>query len=165
MPMTSQFHLAQTNIATGRAPLEDPGMQGFVDRLESLNALADASPGFVWRLQTDDGDATAIQVFDNPLILFNLSIWTSVESLEAYVYKSNHVEAVKKRAEWFEKPARAPFALWWIPVGHVPDELEAKERLELLWQHGPTPEAFTFRHRFAAPDEASAPSAIASGKS
>lgn len=140
-------------------------MQGFVDRLESLNALADSSPGFVWRLQSDDGDATAIRVFDNPLILFNLTVWASVEALETYVYKSDHVEAVKKRAQWFEKPTRTPFALWWIPVDHRPDELEAKGRLELLWQHGPTREAFTFRHRFAPPDEASAPVAIASGKS
>lgn len=148
MLMTNTFHLAQVNIATGRAALDDPLMKGFVDRLDTLNALADTSPGFVWRLQTDDGDATAIQVFDNPRILFNLTVWESIEALEAYVYKTDHVNAVKKRLEWFEKPARAPFALWWIPAGHIPDEHEAKERLEKLWRDGPTSEAFTFRHRY-----------------
>ena len=147
------YHLAQVNIATARAPMDDPLMAGFVERLEPLNALADRSPGFVWRLQTDDGDATAIRVFDNPLILFNLTVWESVEALEAYVYSSDHVNAVKKRLEWFEKPAQAPFALWWIPAGHIPDEEEAKERLEKLWRDGPTPEAFTFRVRFPAPGD------------
>lgn len=149
--MANAYHLAQVNIATGRAPLDDPIMQGFVDRLDTLNALADRSPGFIWRLQTDDGDATAIRVFDNPLILFNLTIWESVEALEAYVYRSDHVNAVKKRLDWFDKPERLPFALWWIPAGHIPDEQEAKERLEKLWRDGPSPEAFTFRHRFPSP--------------
>lgn len=151
--MPSKYHIAQVNIATGRASLEDPVMQGFVDRLEPLNALADTSPGFVWRLQTEDGDATAIQVFENPLIIFNLTVWESVEALEAFVYKTDHVEAVKKRMQWFEKPTRAPFTLWWIPAGHIPDEHEAKDRLEMLWRDGPSSQAFTFRHRFPAPDE------------
>lgn len=149
--MASSFHLAQVNVATSRAPMDDPIMQGFVDRLETLNALADSSPGFIWRLQTDDGDATAIRVFDNPLILFNLTVWESVEALEAYVYKSDHVNAVKRRMEWFEKPEQTPFALWWIPAGHIPDEVEAKVRLEKLWRDGPGPEAFTFRQRFLPP--------------
>lgn len=149
--MGNAFHLAQVNIATSRAPMDDPIMQGFVDRLDTLNALADSSPGFIWRLQTDDGDATAIRVFDNPLILFNLTVWDSIEALEAYVYKSDHVNAVKRRTEWFEKPERTPFAVWWIPAGHIPDEVEAKERLEKLWRDGPGPDAFTFRHRFPPP--------------
>lgn len=154
--MANSYHLAQVNIATSRAPMDDPVMQGFVDRLEALNALADRSPGFVWRLQTEDGDATAIRVFDNPLILFNLTVWDSVEALEAYVYRSDHVEAVKRRAEWFEKPDRSPFALWWIPAGHIPDEVEAKQRLERLWREGPTAEAFTFRRRYPPPGVAMA---------
>lgn len=151
MLMRSAFHLAQVNIATGRAPLDDRLMQGFVERLDTLNALADSTPGFVWRLQTDDGDATAIQVFDNPRILFNLTVWESIEALEAYVYRSDHVNVMKKRLEWFEKPDRAAFALWWIPAGHVPDEHEAKERLEILWRDGPTSQSFTFRRRFPPP--------------
>lgn len=147
--MTSRSHLAQANIARMRAPLDDPMMEGFVSRLEPLNALADASPGFVWRLQTDDGDATTLQVFDDELILFNLTVWDSIEALESYVYRTNHVGAVQKRAEWFERPSKSPFVLWWVDAGHIPTEAEAKERLEMLWENGPSPEAFTFRSQFA----------------
>lgn len=131
-----------------RASLDDPVMQGFVDRLEPLNALADASPGFVWRLQTEDGDATAIQAFDDPNIIVNMSVWESFEALDAYVYKSDHIAALQRRSEWFERPDKSPFVLWWIAAGHIPTVEEARERLELLWQNGPSPEAFTFRHRF-----------------
>jgi len=123
-------------------------MEGFVARLEPLNALGDASPGFVWRLQTEDGDATALQVFDDELTLFNLTVWESIEALESYVYRSNHIGAVQKRAQWFERPSKSPLVLWWIEAGHLPTEAEAKERLEMLWENGPSPEAFTFRKRF-----------------
>lgn len=146
--MTKEFHLAQANIARMRAPLDDPLMEGFVARLEPLNALGDASPGFVWRLQTEDGDATALQVFDDELTLFNLTVWESIEALESYVYRSNHIGAVQKRAQWFERPSKSPLVLWWIEAGHLPTEAEAKERLEMLWENGPSPEAFTFRKRF-----------------
>lgn len=152
--MASQYHLAQVNIATGRAPLDDPSMAGFVEQLEPLNTLADSMPGFVWRLQSDDGDATAIRVFNNPNILFNLTVWESIEALEAYVYKSDHVGAVKDRLQWFEKPTKAPFALWWIAAGHIPTVEEAKERLETFWAHGATANAFTFRQRFSPSGDA-----------
>jgi len=125
-------------------------MEGFVSRLEPLNALADSSPGFVWRLQTEEGDATALQVFNDELVLFNLSVWESIEALENYVYKTNHVGAVQKRAEWFERPTKSPLALWWVQAGHQPTEAEAKSRLEMLWKNGSTPQAFTFRKRFDA---------------
>lgn len=148
--MKSKFHLAQANIARMRAPLDDPLMEGFAARLEPLNALADSSPGFVWRLQTEEGDATSVQAFDDELILFNLSVWESIEALEAYVYRSDHVAAVQKRAEWFERPTKSPLVLWWIDAGHIPTEAEAQKRFELLWQNGPTPAAFTFRTRFDA---------------
>ncbi len=131
-----------------RAPLDDPIMEGFASRLEPLNTLADSSPGFVWRLQTDEGDATSLQVFDDELILFNLSVWESIEALESYVYKSVHVGAVQKRAEWFKRSSKSPLVLWWIEAGHIPTEAEAKKRLEMLWENGPTAEAFTFRSRF-----------------
>lgn len=146
--VTSKYHLAQANVARMRAPLDDPLMEDFVASLEPLNLLADSSPGFIWRLQTDDGDATAVQAFDDDHILFNMSVWESIEALEAYVYRSNHVAAVQKRSEWFERPTRSPFVLWWIEAGHIPSEEEAKRRLELLWQNGPTAAAFTFRTRF-----------------
>ncbi len=144
----SEYHLAQCNIATMRGDADDPVMAGFFARLDELNAIADAAPGFVWRLQTDDGDATAIRAFDNPRILFNLSLWESVEALEEYVYRSDHLSAVQRRTAWFERPSRAPLVLWWVPAGHVPDVEEAKGRLETLWQHGPGGSAFNFRQRF-----------------
>jgi len=132
--------------------IEDPVMAGFVERLEPLNALADASPGFVWRYQTDEGDATEVRVFNDELILFNMSVWESVEALENFVYRSNHVEALQKKAEWFERASRATLALWWIEIGHVPSVEEAKDRFDVLWRDGPSAEAFTFRDRFPAPD-------------
>jgi hypothetical protein len=130
---------------------EDDIMSDFVARLESLNALADASPGFVWRYQTDAGDATEVRVFEDELILFNMSVWESIEALENYVYRSNHLEALQKRAEWFERPSRAPLVLWWVKAGHIPGVEEAKAHFDLLWRDGPTPAAFTFRERFPAP--------------
>jgi Domain of unknown function (DUF3291) len=136
-----------------RAALDDPLMEDFVARLEPLNALADSMPGFVWRLQTDEGDATSVQAFDDPLILVNLSVWESVEALETYIYRSDHVSALQQRAEWFDRPEKSPFALWWVSADHIPSVEEAKARLETLWQHGPTADAFTFRRRFE-PDDA-----------
>lgn len=133
-----------------RGAIDDPVMAGFVAQLESLNALADASPGFVWRYQTDAGDATEVRVFDDELILFNMSVWESIEHLEDYVYRSNHVEALRQRANWFERPDRSPLVLWWLPAGHIPSVEEAKQRFDALWHDGPSAYAFTFRERFAA---------------
>lgn len=146
--MARKLHLAQSNIAHMRAPLDDPLMEGFVARIEALNALADAAPGFVWRLQTEDGEVSPVATFSGERVLFNLSVWESIEALEAYVYKSNHVAAVQKRAEWFERPKKSPLVLWWIDAGHIPTEQEAQQCFGMLWQNGPTPEAFTFRTRF-----------------
>ena len=148
----SSYHLVQSNVARMLGPIEDPVMAGFVERLEPLNALADASPGFVWRYQTDEGDATEVRVFNDELILFNMSVWESVEALENFVYRSNHAEALQKKAEWFERASRATLALWWIEIGHVPSVEEAKDRFDVLWRDGPSAEAFTFRDRFPAPD-------------
>jgi len=133
--------------------IEDDVMTGFVARLEALNALADASPGFVWRYQTDAGDATEVRVFEDELILFNMSVWESIEALEDYVYRSNHLEALQKRAEWFERPARPPLVLWWVDASHIPGVEEAKEHFDLLWSKGPTAAAFTFKDRFPPPDD------------
>ena len=131
--------------------IEDDVMAGFVARLQPLNELADASAGFIWRYQTDAGDATEVRVFDDPLILFNMSVWESIEALEAYVYRSNHVEAVQKRADWFERPTRPPLVMWWIEAGHIPSVEEARERFELLWRDGPSAAAFSFKKRFPPP--------------
>lgn len=145
------YHLATSNVARMLGAIDDEVMAGFVARLEPLNVLADASPGFVWRYQTDAGDATEVRVFDDEMILFNMSVWESVEALEEYVYRSNHVEAVQKRAEWFERPSRAPLVMWWVKAGHIPSVEEAKERLEILWRDGPGALAFSFKQRFPQP--------------
>jgi GH43 family beta-xylosidase len=131
--------------------IDEDVMAGFVARLDSLNALADASPGFVWRYQTEAGDATEVRVFDDEMILFNMSVWESVEALEDYVYRSNHVEALQKRAEWFERATKAPLALCWVEKGHIPSVEEAKEHFDILWRDGPSAAVFSFKERFPAP--------------
>ena len=147
------YHLAQINVGRVLAPLDDPLMAGFVDQLDPLNALADASPGFVWRLQDEAGDATSIRVFEDDRILLNMSVWESLEALQEYVYRSAHLSPLRDRKRWFEVPGDAHLALWWVPAGHIPTPQEAKERLEHLRRHGPTPEAFTFKQAFPAPSE------------
>jgi hypothetical protein len=131
-----------------RTSIDDPAMGQFVARLAEINALADEAPGFVWRLQTDAGDATEVRAYDDDHVLFNLSVWRSVEELRSYVYRSAHNEVMRRRASWFAPMAEAYSALWWVAVGHIPTIEEAKERLELLRAEGPGPSAFTFRHVF-----------------
>ena len=142
-------HLAHANVAEMRTAYDDPQMGSFIARLDPLNAIADSSPGFVWRLDDDSTDEIAARLFDSPRLIFNMSVWESVEALEDYAYKSDHVEAVRKRAEWFVKPARSPLVLWWIEAGRRPSIDEAKAKFDQLWSSGPSPEAFTFRTRFA----------------
>ena len=146
--MSGSFHLAHANIARMRAALDDPRMAGFVQRLEPLNRLAESSPGFVWRLQDEQGDATAIRVFGEERILFNMSVWESIAALEAYTYGSAHVDAVRVRAEWFERWPKPGLVLWWITSGELPTVEDARSRFELLWKNGPSAEAFTLRERF-----------------
>ena len=149
----SGFHLAQVNIGRFRAPIDDPIMEGFRTQLDPVNALADRSPGFVWRLQTEDGNATAIRPdTGDELLAINMSVWESLESLQQFVYRSDHAATLRARKQWFE-PIEGPIlALWWIPVGHIPTVNEAMARLRHVEQHGPTPYAFTFRRPFPAPD-------------
>ncbi len=146
------FHLAQVNIGRLRAPVDDPVMVGFKNQLEPINALADSSPGFVWRLQTENGDATAIKPYpDDALMAINMSVWESLETLQLFVYKSAHLGPLRDRKRWFE-PLEGPIlVLWWIPVGHVPSVAEALARLDHLKQRGPTAYAFTFREPFPPP--------------
>lgn len=147
------YHLAQVNIARMRGALSSSVMAGFVARLDELNALADRSPGFVWRLQTDGGNATYLQPYDDNRIIINLSVWESVEALRQYVYRSAHRDALRQRAEWFEHVESAYIALWWIPAGHAPSVDEAKRRLEHLQTHGPSQFAFGFKSIVAPDDE------------
>lgn len=147
-----KYNLAQVNIGRMRGALEDPVMSGFVARLDEINALADRSPGFVWRLQTDAGNATYLRPYDDDRILFNFSIWESVDALRAYVYKSAHAQLLKQRREWFEQFRGAFLALWWVPRGYVPGIDEAKKRLAHLEANGPSQFAFNFKNIFP-PDE------------
>ena len=136
------FHLAQFNIARVKAPLDSPVMAGFVSRLPEVNALAEASDGFVWRLQTSDGDATALRPYDDPAIIVNMSVWTSPDALKAFVYRSGHAEPLRKRLDWFE-PMPKPFqVMWWTPAGHRPTVAEAQARLAFLARHGDSAVAF-----------------------
>lgn len=147
----SRYQLAQLNIAMLREPLESPGMADFVANLERINALAEAAPGYVWRLQDEAGDATAIRPF-GAQVLVNLSVWRDVQSLSDYVYKSAHREMLKRRREWFDKAEQTHMVLWWVPAGHRPGVDEAAERLAHLHEHGASAHAFGFRQAFAAPD-------------
>ena len=146
-------HLAQLNVARFKAPPGDPVIAGFMAQLDPLNAVADAAQGFVWRLQTDEGNATSIQAFDDDLMLVNMSVWESVEALAGYVYGGDHVPVMRRRREWTERLVEAHLCLWWIPAGAIPTVDEAKDRLEHLRENGPTPYAFTFKRRFS-PGEA-----------
>jgi hypothetical protein len=152
----TRFHLAQANIGRFRAPIEDPIMEGFRTRLDPINALADRAPGFVWRLQTEEGNATAIRPYaGDDLMAINLSVWESLESLRQFVYKSPHVETLRDRQQWFEPIDGPILVLWWIPAGQIPSVADAQERLQHLKEHGPTPHVFTFRTPYPSPDQES----------
>ncbi len=147
-----RYQLAQVKVARLRAALDAPELADFVAALEPINALADRAPGFVWRLQTEDRDATAIRVFDDERIIVNLSVWETVEALEAFVYGSRHAGVMRRRREWFERLGEAQLALWWLPAGEVPTVLQARQRLEQLQLHHASPDAFTLQERFPAPE-------------
>lgn len=148
----SKYHIAQLNIATLMAPIESPQLADFVSNLDRINSLADQSPGFVWRLQTEEGDATGIDYFGSDKIV-NLSLWESIEDLHNYVYLSAHIEVMRRKKEWFHKMSEAHMVLWWVPAGHIPSIQQAAQKLKTLRESGPTAEAFTFKNAFSAPSE------------
>lgn len=141
--------LAQLNIALPVAPLDGPELAGFMAGLDPVNALAEAAPGFVWRLQTEDGDATAIRPFDDDRMLVNLTAWESVEALAAFVYSGEHRGYLRQRRDWFVTPRETHQVLWWSE--EIPELAEALTRLDHLRAHGSTAHAFTFRQPFPAP--------------
>lgn len=151
------WHLAQINVGTLTAPAGDARVQPFFDALDRINALADASPGFVWRLQSDSGNATDIQVAPDPRFILNMSVWTDADALFAFVYRSAHTPVMAGRRDWFAVSASAYQALWWVPAGHVPSIDEGLSRLWMLDAFGPSPAAFTFKARFPAPGLTGAP--------
>jgi hypothetical protein len=146
------YELAQLNIGVIKGPMDSPVMADFAANLNRINALAEQAPGFIWRLQTDEGDATAIRPFDDKNMLVNMSVWRDVESLRRFVYRSEHVDILRRRGQWFERMSEAFLVLWWVPEGHRPSVAEAIAKLEILRCHGPTAEAFTFRQSYPAPD-------------
>jgi hypothetical protein len=146
------YHLAQVNIAYGIETLDHPTMSGFVSELDRINVLAEKSDGFIWRLQSDEGDATAFKIFEDEKIIINMSVWESVEALRSYVYSSDHLDILKQKKQWFEKPKSAHLALWWIPVGNVPTIEDAKARLSEIQRVGSSETAFNFVKPYPMPE-------------
>ena len=144
----SKYHLAQLNIGRILAPMDSPTMAEFAGRLDEINAMADGTNGFVWRLQDSAGNATALRPFEDDWLLVNMSVWETVEQLKAFTYQTAHAEVMRKRRQWFEPHTEMYFVLWWVPVGHIPTVQEAIERLHHLQANGETPHAFTFKKTF-----------------
>ncbi|MFZ6843144.1 DUF3291 domain-containing protein [Undibacterium sp. RuTC16W] len=147
----SAYELAQLNIAVMKEPLDSPVMADFVANLDRINALAESSEGFVWRLQTEEGDATAVRPLGDETLI-NMSVWRDVESLNKYVYGSAHVDIMRRRKEWFERMQESYVVLWWVSKGHRPGLDEAIAKLALLRSAGPSEAAFTFKNPYAPPD-------------
>ena len=143
--MARHWHIAQMNVGRAVARPTEPPMAAFTALLDEINALAEASPGFVWRLQSEQGNATDIQTSDDPRFIVNMSVWDSVEALFAFTYRSGHRDVMVRRREWFQTPAGAYQVLWWIPAGHRPTVEEGLQRLRQLDACGPSAEAFTFK--------------------
>jgi len=148
----NRYHLAQVNIGRILGPIDSEIMAGFVAQLDSINALADQTPGFVWRLQSESGNATSFLPYDDPSILINMSVWESVEALKSFVYQSAHVGVLRDRLKWFEKPSQQHMVMWWIPAGHIPTIQEAVARLEFRRAWGDGPMAFSFTKPYPQPD-------------
>jgi hypothetical protein len=153
----STWHIAQLNVSRPLAPLTSPKLAEFVGQLAEINALAEASPGFVWRLQSDSGNATDIQVASDPELITNLTVWRTVEQLFDFAFRTAHTKVMVRRREWFERPTVAMVVLWWVPAGEIPTLDDAVARLAHLRAHGPTPHAFTFKQRYPAPPEVGPP--------
>ena len=151
-----KWQLAQLNIARRLYDLDDPKMKKFVDGLDPVNALAEKSDGFVWRLQTEEGDATGIVIYDDPTIIVNMSVWESLEALMNFVRSEGHLAIMKQRRDWFERPDQPYLVLWWIPENHLPSTDEAEERLDYMRQHGSSARAFSPRDACAVPYATSA---------
>jgi hypothetical protein len=149
----TRYHLAQINIAKAVADLDSPLMEGFVSRLDEINALAERAKGFIWRLQSDAGDATSIRVFEDPRIYINMSVWETPEDLKHFVYRSTHVELIRDREAWFSRLSEQHQAAWWVTAGHRPSAQEGRDRLMNLREQGPSATAFTLARPFPQPSE------------
>jgi hypothetical protein len=145
-------HIAQLNVGRTVAPLEAPQLADFMAWLEEINALAERTPGFVWRLQGDNGNNTDLKLTADPQFIVNLSVWESIEALHGFTYRSDHKAVFARRYEWFERAEGPSMVLWWVPAGTIPGTVDALARLRHLAERGPTPEAFTFKQSFPAPE-------------
>ena len=145
------YHLAQLNIAKMNFPYEDPRFSDFIDTLDPVNESAESMPGFVWRLKTDEGNATSINVYDDNLLLVNMSVWQSLDHLVEFVRSGAHLAIMRRRREWFAASDLPYLVLWWVPAGHEPGVEEAEQRLDHLRVNGPTDQAFNFSKPFPAP--------------
>ncbi|WP_027859435.1 DUF3291 domain-containing protein [Marinobacterium jannaschii] len=148
----SQYHLAQLNLGTPLYPLDDPRISAFVDALERINALAENSPGFIWRLKDESDNATAIEVPGYPDTIFNLSVWQDFSAFREFVYRSEHAQFIKRRKEWFRPMETPPLMMWWVKVDEHPTLEDAIARYDQLCRSGPGQEAFTLGTMFAPPD-------------
>jgi len=146
------YHLAQINVARLIAPIDDPRIADFVAQLDSINAIAEASSDFVWRLQSESGNSTDIAYNHDPFIIPNMSVWKSLESLRVFVYRTQHLQVFKDRAKWFEKMDKPHYCLWWVPAGHIPTLSEGRDRLEHYQLHGPTQYSFWFSKLYPQPE-------------
>jgi hypothetical protein len=151
-----EWDLAQVNVARLLAPLDSPQLADFMAALDEVNAEGDAAPGFRWRLQTEDGNATSVQAFgwdvgDSHGVIVNLTTWASVAALADYVFSGRHLQVLRRRRQWFQRAAEPMTALWWVPAGYRPTTDDAEARVRHLRVHGPTPHAFTFRTPFPSP--------------
>jgi hypothetical protein len=145
---TAAFELAQVNISRLKSPLDSPELKDFVDSLEPVNATAEAADGYVWRLQSEGGDATDVEIFGDSWLIVNLTVWRDLDALTSFMYQGRHRELLARRREFFERVAEAMTALWWVPAGHRPTVAEAESRLLHLRANGPTPYAFGLRTSF-----------------
>ncbi|TMN39964.1 DUF3291 domain-containing protein [Pseudoalteromonas sp. S2755] len=146
------MQLAQLNIATAKYQMDAPEIQYFVESLDRINLLAEQSPGFIWRLKDETGNATEIKAFDDPNIIVNMSIWQSEQALKDFMFKTAHKEFLARKKEWFHRAEQETYVLWWVEEGHIPTLDEAKERLDYLRRFGDSAYAFTFRNSFTELD-------------
>jgi hypothetical protein len=140
------MHLAQLNIARLKFPIDSPEVSEFVDNLDRINALAERSDGFAWRLTDDNGSVTDTPAFDDPMLITNMSVWRDAESLEHFVWNTVHKQIYRKRAEWFSVMDKQHFVMWWVDEGYQPTLEEAKRRLQHLHESGDSDFAFGWAH-------------------
>lgn len=147
------YHIAEFNIGRLKYPKDSIEVKDFMDALDHVNSMGETTEGFVWMLKDEEGyGATGVEAFDDPQIIVNYTIWDSIDKLHTFTYSGDHIEVFRRRREWFEKHEQPSLVLWWIKEGEIPSIEEAKERLDYLRRHGPSPFAFNFTKRFVPAD-------------